>query len=102
LYRARTADDLPYEFYMIDNSTKGDMGLQGGGMRKREKPLAQDSGVSGAVCYIVVEAINEALEKIVKHGGIVTTHKALIPAGYFAYALDTEGNPIGVWEIAKE
>ncbi len=95
------SDRVPYEFYMIDNSTKGDLGLQEGGMRKREKPLAQDSGVSGALCYIVVEAIDEALEKIVIHGGKVTTPKALIPAGYFAYALDSEGNPFGVWEIAK-
>ena len=92
---------VPYEFYMIDNSTKGGAGLQEGGMRKREKPLAKDSGVSGAVCYIIVEAIDEALEKIARNGGKVLTQKALIPAGYFAYALDTEGNTFGVWELAR-
>ena len=92
---------VPYEFYMIDNSHKGDMGLQEGGMRKREKPLTKDNAVSGSVCYIIVEAIDEALEKIAKHGGTVTSPKAHIPAGYFAYALDTEGNPFGVWELEK-
>lgn len=92
---------VPYEFYMIDNSQKGDMGLQEGGMRKREKPLTKDHAVSGFVCYIVVEAIDEALEKIAKNGGTVTSPKAHIPAGYFAYALDTEGNPFGVWELEK-
>jgi predicted enzyme related to lactoylglutathione lyase len=94
------SDGVPYEFYMIDNSKKGEMGLQEGGMRKREKPLVTDSGESGYVCYIMVEAIDEALEKIAKHGGIVTTPKAYVPAGYFAYALDTEGNAFGVWEVA--
>jgi predicted enzyme related to lactoylglutathione lyase len=92
---------VPYEFYMIDTSKQGDMGLQEGGMRKREQPLAQDNGVSGYICLILVEAIDEALEKISQHGGKVTTPKAHIPAGYFAYALDTEGNAFGVWEVAK-
>jgi predicted enzyme related to lactoylglutathione lyase len=91
---------VPYEFYMIDNMNKGEMGLQEGGMRKRGKPLAQDSGVSGYVCLIMVEAIDEALEKIATHGGTVTTPKAHIPAGYFAYTLDTKGNAFGVWEVA--
>lgn len=89
---------VPYEFYMIDNSQKGGMGLQEGGMRKREKPLAKDNAVAGAVCHIIVENIDEALAKIAQHGGIVTSQKAHIPAGYFAFALDTEGNPFGVWE----
>lgn len=92
---------VPYEFYMIDNSQKGDMGLQEGGMRKREKPLTKDNAVSGYVCYIIVEAIDETLEKIAKSGGTVTSPKGHIPAGYFAYALDTEGNPFGVWELEK-
>jgi uncharacterized protein len=93
---------VPYEFYMIDTIKQGEVGNQEGGMRQREKPLPSDHGVSGYVCYILVEAIDAALEQIVTHGGKVTTAKARIPAGYFAYALDTEGNPFGVWEVAKE
>lgn len=91
---------VPYEFYMIDNEESG-MGLQEGGMRKREKPLSKDSGVSGYVCYIIVDAIDEALEKIVQHGGKITMPKGHVPAGYFAYALDTEENAFAVWEIEK-
>ena len=93
---------VPYEFYMIDTIKQGEVGNQEGGMRKREKPLTSANGVLGYVCYIMVEAIDAAVERIVTHGGKVTTAKALIPAGYFAYALDTEGNPFGVWEVAKE
>ncbi len=92
---------VPYEFYMIDTVKQGEVGNQEGGMRKREKPLASESDVSGYVCYIMVEAIDAALEKIAHHGGKVTSPKAQIPAGYFAYALDTEGNTFGVWEVAK-
>lgn len=92
---------LPYEYYMIDNSTQAGAGLQQGGMRKRGGSLTPGSGVSGMFGYIVVEAIDEALERIGKHGGTVTSPKVLIPAGYFAEALDTEGNPIGVWEVAR-
>ncbi len=91
---------VPYEFYMIDNK-KGGMGLQEGGMRKREKPLSKDSGVSGYVCYIIVDEIDEAMAKIIQNGGKITTPKAHIPAGYFAYALDTEENAFGVWEVAE-
>jgi predicted enzyme related to lactoylglutathione lyase len=86
---------------MIDTSNQGDMGIQEGGMRKREKPLAKDTGVSGYICYIIVAAIDEALGKITQHGRVVTTPKVLILAGYFAYALDTEGNPFAVWEVAE-
>jgi uncharacterized protein len=95
------SEGVPYEFYMIDSGKKGEMGLQEGGMRKREKPLAKDNGESGYVCLIIVDAIDEALAKIAQYGGQVTSPKAHIPAGYFAYALDTEGNAFGVWEVAK-
>jgi uncharacterized protein len=96
------SEGIPYEFYMINSGSKpGEMGLQQGGMRQREKPLAQDNGVSGYVCLILVDAIDEALAKIAQHGGQVTSPKAHIPAGYFAYALDTEGNAFGVWELPK-
>lgn len=92
---------IPYDFYMIDSGKTGEMGIQQGGMSKREKPLAQDSGVSGYVCFILVDAIDEALAKIAQHGGKVTSPKVRIPAGDFAYALDTEGNAFGVLEAAK-
>ncbi|MDQ6661764.1 MAG: VOC family protein [Chloroflexota bacterium] len=94
-------EGTPYEYYMIKNGEMGEMGIQQGGMRKREKPLAKDNGVSGYVCLILVDAIDEALEKIANHGGKVTSPKAHIPAGYFAYALDTEENAFGVWEVEK-
>jgi predicted enzyme related to lactoylglutathione lyase len=89
---------VPYEFYMIDTSTNP-MGIKEGGMRKRAQPLPENSA-PGYVCFIMVEAIDAALEKIVEHGGKVTVPKAYVPAGYFASALDTEGNAFSIWEVA--
>lgn len=92
---------IPYDFYMINSGKTGEMGLPQGGMSKREKPLAADNGVSGYICFILVDAIDQALAKIAQHGGKVTSPTAHIPAGYFAYALDTEGNAFGVLQAAR-
>ena len=90
--------DAPFEYYLIDTGHKGGESINGG-MLKRQRKLAKDSGVSGYVCAIYVDSIDETLEKIKKWGGQVTMEKTEMPGmGYFAYGLDSEDNAFGLWE----
>jgi predicted enzyme related to lactoylglutathione lyase len=57
-----------------------------------------DSG-KHPVLTIDVQSIDETLKKIQKSGGKVLTEKQkVMDMGWYAYAQDTEGNVIGVWE----
>jgi predicted enzyme related to lactoylglutathione lyase len=91
--------DAPFEYYSIDTGKSEGQGIDGG-MVKRQQPLAESNGVSGYVCAIYVKSVDETLEKLEKQGGKVTMPKTNIPGvGNVAYALDSEGNAIGLWEI---
>jgi uncharacterized protein len=93
--------DAPFEYFSIDTGKKGAEGIDGG-MLKRQVPLAKDNGVSGYVCAIYVDSIDNTLEKVKKYGGTMTVPKTNIPGvGDVAYGLDTEGNAFGLWELAK-
>lgn len=93
--------EAPFEYYSIDTGKEEGQGIDGG-MVKRQQPLAENNGVSGYVCAIYVSAIDDALENLKKHGGTVTMPKTNIPGvGNVAYALDSEGNAIGLWEVVK-
>jgi predicted enzyme related to lactoylglutathione lyase len=90
--------DIPFEYYMIDTGHKGE-GSISGGMVQRQQPLKKDNGISGYVCAIYVDSINETLQKTKKHGGIVTMERTELPGiGHIAYGLDSEGNAFGLWE----
>jgi predicted enzyme related to lactoylglutathione lyase len=51
--------------------------------------------------YVAMNSIDEALKKIASAGGKVVTPKTPIPdMGAFARITDTEGNVIGMFEMA--
>src|SRR5262245_40833022 len=84
--------DAPFEYYMVDTGHKGGESINGG-MLKRQQSLAKNNGVSGYVCAIYVDSIDQTLEEIKKQGGKVTMEKTPLPGrGSFAYGLDSEGN----------
>jgi uncharacterized protein len=91
--------DVPFEYYMVDTGHKGEESINGG-MLKRQQPLAANNGVSGYVCAVYVESIDQTLVKVRKHGGRVTMEKTQLPGiGHIAYGLDSEGNAFGLWEV---
>ena len=48
----------------------------------------------GPVLYILVESVDEYSKKVQEAGGTIVVPKmAVSTVGYFAQALDTEGNP---------
>ena len=93
-----TKMDSPFDYYLIDTGHSGAEAINGG-MLLREQPLADTNGVSGYVCAIYVKSIDETVEALEAHGGTVTVPKMHMPGiGHIAYALDSEGNAIGLYQ----
>jgi hypothetical protein len=91
--------DVPFEYYLVNTGHKGGESINGG-MLKRQKPLTANNGVSGFVCAVYVDSIDQTLEKIREFGGTVTLEKTELPdIGFVAYGRDTEGNAFGLWEV---
>jgi predicted enzyme related to lactoylglutathione lyase len=64
-----------------------------GGMMKKQNPEHKP------VYYIAVESVDDYSKKIEKLGGKVTVPKTEIPEiGWWAFALDPEGNLFGLFE----
>ncbi len=85
----------PMEYWEIaTGAEKGEMGLTGGGMMKRQAPEQQ------ITIYINVPSIDEYVNKVTKLGGKVCFPKTAVPEmGYFAVCLDPENNGFGIWEV---
>ena len=67
-----------------------------GGMMKRQMPEQKP------VNYISVESVDEYSKKAVNLGGQIVVPKMEIPGmGWWALALDPEGNQIGLFEILQ-
>jgi len=85
------------EYWMVETVPVDEKGMPirpgiNGGMAKKqqdEKPLN----------YISVESVDEYSKKVEKLGGKITTPKTEIPGiGWFAVAVDPEGNPFGLMQ----
>ena len=68
-------------------------GALAGGMMKRVMPEQRP------VLYVQVESVDGHVEKIKQAGGQVVVPKTAVPTmGWFAQAVDTEGNVFAVWQ----
>jgi predicted enzyme related to lactoylglutathione lyase len=55
------------------------------------------------VNYYTVDSIDEALARVGELGGRVVVGKTAIPyVGYNAQCVDSEGNPLGLWQNDKD
>jgi len=64
-----------------------------GGMMKRERPDQKP------VNYILVESVDEYIKKINVLGGKVLVPRMEVPGiGWWALALDPEGNQFAIWQ----
>ncbi len=67
-----------------------------GGMMKKQMPEQKP------VNYIAVESVDEYSKKVVALGGQIAVPKMEIPGmGWWAMALDPEGNQIGLFEVIQ-
>ncbi len=88
-----------------ENMVPKEVGAINGGMMARGqfegKP--SDTMPTGPVIAMEVDSIDDHLKKIAAAGGEVIMEKVSIGGmGFYAYAKDTEGNIIGIWEELKK
>lgn len=84
--------DGPQEYWLISTGDPKSPGIDGG-MMKRLDP-------AGAVYNTIeVPAIDEYIERVKVHGGVICVPKMAIPGvGWLAYFKDTEGNVHGIMQ----
>ncbi|MDE2842211.1 MAG: VOC family protein [Chloroflexota bacterium] len=79
-------------FWLINTGDEAEPGINGG-MLVRPEPSATTTVV------MQVPSVDEYSQRITDAGGTETIPKFAIPGvGYAAYFIDTEGNPIGIFQ----
>jgi predicted enzyme related to lactoylglutathione lyase len=89
LFTWQITDTGQQEYHLIQTGE----GELAGGMMKRVVPEQRP------VLYVSVESVDQYVTKIQDAGGSIVVPKMAVPTmGYFAQALDTEGNVFAIWE----
>lgn len=89
-----TKDKGGMDYWSLTTGPDGVPGINGG-MYQRTK----ERQIYTYDCTIQVEDIDKAVEAIKKNGGKIRTEKMEIPGvGWFANAIDTEGNFFGIMQ----
>lgn len=88
-WKAQKFDGM--EYWLVRTGAEGEPGIDGG-IAPRRDPGERAVNVMG------VESVDAAVDRIERAGGTITVPRTAIPGvGWVAYALDTEGNPFGVF-----
>jgi predicted enzyme related to lactoylglutathione lyase len=91
----------PIEYWMIETVPVYEQGMTlrpgvNGGLNKKDQPPFKP------VNYILVEDIDEYIQKIKDLGGTITQEKQEVPGvGWIAQALDPEGNPVAILQSMR-
>ncbi|MBP2029091.1 putative enzyme related to lactoylglutathione lyase [Methanohalophilus levihalophilus] len=83
----------PMDYYIFETTdNEGNPGV-GGGIGERSMPDMHTTS------FVDVPSIDEYIAKVEDNGGKIIMPKAPVPGmGYMAVFLDTEENPVGLWE----
>lgn len=80
----------PMEYWLIETGEPDQPGIDGA-ITKRQHPQLT------TINTISVPSIDEYMQKVVNHGGMIATPKSNIPGiGQFCYCHDSEGNTFGI------
>ncbi|HRA21534.1 MAG TPA: VOC family protein [Anaerolineae bacterium] len=89
----------PMEYWMVMTGAEGELGINGGLMRRMGAAPADGAPVSAFVCTVGVEDCDASVAKAVALGGSVAMPKGPIPGmGWLAYIKDLDGNILGVMQ----
>ena len=85
--------DGPYDYWLAITGGDGEAGIDGAIMGR---PQPGAIGMN----FIDVESVDDYIAKIQANGGTLVRPKIHIPeVGYTAVCNDTEGNPVGLFQI---
>ena len=91
--------DGPMEYWMIKTGPKDEMGIDGGMMRRQGDAPTDGAAVNSFPCTLMVENLDESMEKVIELGGKEAVPKSAIPGmGWLGYCKDTEGNIFGMMQ----
>ena len=91
-YQKYGDESMPY--WLTNTGPDGEPGINGGMM------LRQGGMPAGTTNTMGVESVDAAVDTIKSAGGTIILEKMAVPGmGWVAYALDTEGNQFGVFEM---
>jgi hypothetical protein len=80
------------DYWTVETVDAGATGINGGLMKKVGPNQT-------ALNYVQVDSIEDASAKVTSAGGRVVHGKMAVPGqGWFAIAIDPEGNAIGLWQ----
>src|SRR5262249_53444711 len=92
----------PQEYWLIVTGPDGMPGINGGLMRRRGPAPIGGRADSVFGCSMAVTSGSDPEKKVTAAGGTIAVPKMPIPtAGWLAYAKDTEGNIIGLFQPDK-
>ena len=87
-----------------DYDGRKEVGINGGLLKRPEgcKPVEKGQAVTGYVCTIVVEDIDETIKKLEEAGAICALPKmSLAGMAWQAYYLDSEKNVFGIHQVIQ-
>ena len=91
------------DYTMVSSGPSGDQGPTEPGFINGGMLARQNSPANGPVITVDVDSIDVALERITELGGSTLVAKQPVgDMGFTAYAKDTEGNVLGLWETAAQ
>ena len=91
----------PIDYWMIETVPVDEQGMTvrpgvNGGMYKKDQPELKP------VNYILVDDIDESIQKIKNLGGTITQPKQQVPGiAWIAQAIDPEGNPLAILQSMR-
>jgi predicted enzyme related to lactoylglutathione lyase len=90
------------DYTLVTSGPSGDSGPTEAGFINGGMMARQGGPAQGPVIVVDVDSIDSTLERISSLGGSTVTGKMPVgEMGFAAYAKDSEGNVIGLWETAK-
>lgn len=93
-YSNNSGDNMGMDYWIVVTGPKGSPGINGG-MYQRPK----DRKNTTYECTIMVTDIDDAIDKVKENGGKITKEKVEMKGlGFFANAMDTEGNTFSMMQ----
>jgi predicted enzyme related to lactoylglutathione lyase len=90
-----------FDYWLIETGS-GDVGINGGLMRRRGPAPEADAPVNAYVCSIGIDSVDNYLDRAIKAGAAVALPKMSIPGvGYQAYVKDPDGNILGLHQADR-